>query len=202
MNRKETGAAMMQRTNQIKAVLTAILLMGIAIGAMIPAASAASASSIPLLPCEISGTVTINGDPAPAGTNVVAYMENVERGRITVANPGIFGGTGPFDERIVIMGEADDPGKMITFKVNGIPGNITVPFVSGESYRINLDARLLRGDLNRNGRVDIGDVAKVAYMAVGLIEPDLEADFHGDGKVDSADAALIAYYYVGKISEL
>lgn len=55
-----------------------------------------------------------------------------------------------------------------------------------------------RGDFNGNERVDIGDVARVAWMAAGLIEPDMAADFNGDGRVDGADASKIAYYYVGK----
>lgn len=99
-----------------------------------------AAASIPLLPCEISGTVTINGDPAPAGTVVVAYMENVEQGRITMTNPGLFGGTGPFDERIIIHGGADGQGKAISFRVNDILVEKTIPFMSGESYRISLEA--------------------------------------------------------------
>ncbi|WP_255332953.1 right-handed parallel beta-helix repeat-containing protein [Methanocalculus taiwanensis] len=55
-----------------------------------------------------------------------------------------------------------------------------------------------KGDFNGNERVDIGDVARVAWMAAGLIEPDMAADFNGDGRVDGADASKIAYYYVGK----
>jgi PKD repeat protein len=60
----------------------------------------------------------------------------------------------------------------------------------------------MRGDLNRNERIDIGDVAKVAYMAIGLIEDDPEARFEGKETVTCADAARIAYYYVGSIPSL
>jgi len=60
----------------------------------------------------------------------------------------------------------------------------------------------LRGDFNRNGRIDVGDVAKVAWMAAGLTPEDPEADFNNNGEVDSGDAAQIAYYYVGKIPAL
>jgi parallel beta-helix repeat protein len=59
-----------------------------------------------------------------------------------------------------------------------------------------------KGDFNGNGHVDIGDTAKVAWMALGLLVPDMAADFNGDGRVDGADASHIAYYYVGKIQEL
>jgi PKD repeat protein len=60
----------------------------------------------------------------------------------------------------------------------------------------------IRGDFNHNGRVDIGDVTRVAYMAVGLVPYDIQADFNGNEIVDSGDAAKIAWYYVGKINIL
>jgi len=69
-------------------------------------------------------------------------------------------------------------------------------------YITVLEMPYIRGDLNRNGRIDIGDVAKVAWMAAGLIPEDLEADFNNSGVVDSGDAARIAYFYVGKTQEI
>jgi len=59
-----------------------------------------------------------------------------------------------------------------------------------------------KGDFNENGVVDIGDVAKVAYMVVGKTDADPAADFNGNGAVDIGDAAKIAYYFVGKIVAL
>jgi len=56
----------------------------------------------------------------------------------------------------------------------------------------------LRGDFNGVGGVDIGDVAKVAYMVVGKEPQDLEADFNRNGIADIGDASKIAYYFVGK----
>ena len=60
----------------------------------------------------------------------------------------------------------------------------------------------IKGDFNGNGRVDIGDVAKVAFMVAGKIPSELSADFNGNGRVDIGDAAKIAYYLAGKVSEL
>jgi len=59
-----------------------------------------------------------------------------------------------------------------------------------------------KGDFNQNGIVDIGDVACVAYMVVGLTPVDPGADFNGNGEVDVGDAAKIAWFTVGKIIEL
>ena len=60
----------------------------------------------------------------------------------------------------------------------------------------------VKGDLNNNDLVDIGDAALVAYMVVGNVPEDLLADFNGDGVVDIGDAAKVAYVVVGRISEL
>jgi len=61
----------------------------------------------------------------------------------------------------------------------------------------------IRGDLNGNGWVDIGDTAKTAYMVVELT-PDLipDADFNNNGVIDTGDATKIACYLVGKIPSL
>ncbi|MBR1368849.1 hypothetical protein RJ53_04710 [Methanocalculus chunghsingensis] len=74
-----------------------------------------------------------------------------------------------------------------------------------EIFRIQEDGDLsvhLRGDFNRNDRIDIGDVSKVAWMVAGLTTEDPEADFDNSGSVDGNDAAKIAYFYVGKINDL
>jgi len=60
----------------------------------------------------------------------------------------------------------------------------------------------IKGDFNGNGRVDIGDVAKVAFMVAGKVPEDLNADFNGNGRVDIGDAAKIAFYLAGKVNEL
>ncbi|MDG6257095.1 MAG: lectin like domain-containing protein [Methanomicrobiaceae archaeon] len=61
---------------------------------------------------------------------------------------------------------------------------------------------LLRGDLNENGYVDIGDATMVTYMAADLIDDHPRADFNGNGYVDVGDAARIRYYFVGLIDAL
>jgi len=60
----------------------------------------------------------------------------------------------------------------------------------------------IKGDFNGNGRVDIGDVAKVAFMVAGKVPEDMNADFNENGRVDIGDAAKIAFYLAGKVSEL
>jgi subtilisin family serine protease len=60
----------------------------------------------------------------------------------------------------------------------------------------------VRGDLNYNGVVDVGDVSIVAGMIVGKVKPDLRADFNENGRIDVGDLARIAYYVLGLIDAL
>lgn len=88
----------------------------------------------------------------------------------------------------------------------GVPG----PDINYGAGRINATAAvfnvtgwdMMRGDLNNNGRTDIGDVVHVSYMAAGLAPPNGAADYNHNLRVDAGDAAKIAWYYVGKVSAL
>jgi len=86
------------------------------------------------------------------------------------------------------------------------PGNYTVTFEIYDSWLMYGKEGYIdvfgRGDFNGNGRVDIGDVTRVAYMVVGLTPVDYAADFDGSGLVNVGDAAKIAWYYVGKVPVL
>jgi Cysteine protease len=85
------------------------------------------------------------------------------------------------------------------------PGNWSVVVENPDGERATLTDGFVvcpKGDVNHNGAVEIGDVAKIAYMVVGKAAPDPAADFNGNGAVDIGDAAKIAYYFVGKIPAL
>lgn len=182
------------------------LLSILTIIAVIPAVSASDIPPIPGLPHSFYGHVTINGAPVPDGTLIAADVDNgtIVSG-IEFQNPvktvnGKFG-IGEEVPRLLVQGEIPQ-GATVMFTVNGIGTGRTVLYQSGESTAINLEIWFIRGDLNGNGYIDIGDVANVAYMAVGLVDKDIKADFNYDGNVDGVDAAMIAYVYVGKIPTL
>ena len=71
-----------------------------------------------------------------------------------------------------------------------------------ETVQITAINVVVAGDLNYNGYVDIGDVAKVAFMVAGKVPEELSADFNDNGYVDIGDAAKIAFYLAGKVGEL
>lgn len=102
--------------------------------------------------------------------------------------------------------EGPDSGS-ITFGLQGITDGsaIVSVFVDGTEItrqQIIIGNPWVRGDFNENGIVDIGDVARVAHMALGLVNIDPRADFNCDGDVNAADAAMITWYYIGKIHQL
>lgn len=182
------------------------LLSILTIIAVIPAVSASDIPSIPGIPHSFYGNVTINGAPVPDGTLVAA---DVDMGTIIsgieVHNPvetvnGKFG-IGEEVPRLVVQGEIPQ-GATVMFTVNGIDTGRTVLYQPGKSTAINLDIWFVRGDLNGNRYIDIGDVSKVAYMVAELTPVDMAADFNGNDIVDTGDAAMIAYAHIGKIPAL
>ena len=99
-------------------------------------ALAAPASAFPLLPAEFSGTVTIDGSPAPAGTVIIARIDGRDCGSLTLA-AGVFGGEELHDTRLIVNGEDGDAGKTITFFVDGVAAGTAV-YTPGASTTIAL----------------------------------------------------------------
>ena len=96
-----------------------------------------------------------------------------------------------------------------TLRVGFTPIDITDVELSDENFKpfkpIVVDGLIkvtIKGDFNGNGRIDIGDIARVAYMIIGKIPKDPRADFNNNGRVDIGDLTKIAYYLLGKIDKL
>lgn len=98
---------------------------------------AAPASAFPLLPAEFSGTVTIDGSPAPAGTIITARIDGRDCGSFALTAAGVFGGDALFDDRLSVGGEDTDAQKTITFLVNGVAAGTAV-YIPGASTTIAL----------------------------------------------------------------
>ena len=95
----------------------------------------------PALPHAFYGSVTIDGSPAPAGTEVEARGSGVTTGitdnpTITTA-VGIYGTSSPFEHRLIVQGNIEE-GATITFYVNGYSTGQTAEWHSGETTPLNL----------------------------------------------------------------
>lgn len=72
-----------------------------------------SADELPTLPIEFYGYVTINGEPAPVGTEIVAKISDEARGRIFVKEAGKYGSR--FNDKLQVNGTSGEIGSDITF---------------------------------------------------------------------------------------
>ncbi len=101
----------------------------------------AGSAASPQLPCEFYGNVSLSGAPAPVGTIITAFVNDTERGSITVVTPGVYGGTGTFDERLIVMSGENDFANgvpQIAFKINGVLTAESAPFQPGTSSALDL----------------------------------------------------------------
>jgi len=101
----------------------------------------APGSASPQLPCEFYGTATNGGTPVAVGTEITAYVNGVKQGSIRVKETGKYGGTGTFDERLIVLsGENDFSGgaPMITFKIGDTVTDQSVQYTPGTSSEMAL----------------------------------------------------------------
>lgn len=126
-----------------------VVLVGAVIFSFIICASfLAAADSSPILPDRFYGNVTINDQPAPAGTLVTAVVQG-GGGSYTTIYPGLYGSNNLLDPKFEVQGQISD-GAPISFFVNGVPAECypvathgpwqdTYPFHSDAN--VNLDLR-------------------------------------------------------------
>ena len=112
------------------------------------------ASAVPPIPSEFYGEITIDGLPAPAGTEILAKINDQVVGGIDVESEGIYGSSGTFDSRLVINADEADLGQFITFWVGdrqaaqkitmqaGMSQNLDLTFIDGQEGTIDASLSL------------------------------------------------------------
>jgi hypothetical protein len=95
-------------------------------------------SASPVLPAEYYGQVTLNGNPAPVGTEISVTINNVVVGSIQTTAAGYYGGSGTFDPRLTVSGTAD--GQTLVFLINGNTADQTSVFHPGKTQQLSLSA--------------------------------------------------------------
>jgi len=103
----------------IGAVITAVSMTTVMGGAQLP-------------PNKFYGNATLNGEPAPVGTVINAYIDGELRGSVMVETAGKYGHDFNYLE---VAGSAVDDGKTIIFYVNSIRANETATWQSMEPPR-------------------------------------------------------------------
>lgn len=123
-------------------VRSVVILAIVGLAVLAPPAAGISSDSVdddPVpVPVSFYGTVTIDGEPAPVGTELVAKINEENRGSILVGENGTYGGPNAFDEKLVVDGTAKDDGQSITFLVNGKPADQTAVWTEGKTTRFDM----------------------------------------------------------------
>lgn len=113
--------------------IAVLLLCGLFAGA------AAADEALPIFPHEFRGGVTIDGKPAPAGTEVTAVLGGNEYGPVLTAADGTYGGpTRHEGERLLVFGIEDLSGETITFRIDGKASKETATFSPDGTSRLDL----------------------------------------------------------------
>ncbi len=121
------------------------VIVGIGAVGMAPAAAATPQDNFP---AAYYGEVTINGDPAPAGTVIEAAVNGTVRGTITTEQEGAYGGPELTDRKLEVNGTAPaDTGAPVVFYIDGPstdrtvvdqPGSGAIQWESGAHERVDL----------------------------------------------------------------
>ena len=97
------------------------------------------AYAVPGIPCDFYGSVTINGESAPKGTIVTAYINGVRYGTFTVIKAGKYGLLSvQGDDKDTSMKDGGVNGDLVSFKVNGKNVKEQGVWKMGESVRVDL----------------------------------------------------------------
>ncbi len=99
-------------------------------------AGVAAAEQMPVIPAQYSGTATIDGVNAPAGTVIVAKINWNERGRFTLTEPGIFPSQLIVRATEFDLVASDTP--TVTFWVGSDQADQEVPYTSGDARTLAL----------------------------------------------------------------
>jgi PKD repeat protein len=102
-----------------------------------------SAAAVPPLPAEFYGTVTLQGNPVPAGTVLKATIHDQVHGQFTLKETGTYGGPGIFDEKLMVAASEDDlkNGPLsVSFLIGDIKADQVIPFESGKVQKLDLSS--------------------------------------------------------------
>lgn len=94
------------------------------------------------IPSEFFGQATSSGLPVPAGARITARIGSRNAGEVLVDSPGVYGGSGPFDQRLKVYATNEEIAAgpvLITFWLNGAAQAAqTAYFQSGTSQNLAL----------------------------------------------------------------
>jgi PGF-pre-PGF domain-containing protein len=176
-----------------------VLAVVLALALAPPAGVLAAGATPPQPPAAYYGQVEVNGDPAPAGVVVTAWVDGEARGTIVTDADGSFGGPGAFDDKLTVRG---DENETVRFTVGGLEADTTVTWESGDHRQLSLlvtdDAAPTAVVSARNG-ADVG--ASVSFDAGDSADNGQIVQYKwsfGDGETASGETVSHAFGSPGR----
>ena len=96
------------------------------------------AQESPQLPHLFYGLAQVNGLSLPVGSVIVAKVEGVEKGQITITETGKYGGSSATENKLIVQGDIEG-GAEIQFFLNNIGANELALFESGKIENKNFN---------------------------------------------------------------
>ncbi|WP_267641409.1 PKD domain-containing protein [Haloarchaeobius amylolyticus] len=117
-----------------------LLLLALVLAPVVGAATVSAGSTAPPSPpAAYYGQVLVDGEPAPAGVELVAVVDGEVRGTITTDENGTYGGSESFDEKLEVSGNSsEDAGATVSFRVAGASADTTVAWESGDHREVDV----------------------------------------------------------------
>ncbi|KKU93815.1 MAG: PKD domain-containing protein [Candidatus Jorgensenbacteria bacterium GW2011_GWA1_48_13] len=169
------------------------------------------AEPFPDFPMAFWGTVTINLQPAPAGTLIRAYVSDVVMGQVVTQESGVYGYTGPTKQKLIVGSSSgtivfsfQNPSLYGGMETKGTVSQTHSPFVSGETINKNLafaftEATTLSGGSGGGGGGGGGgsSPSQTSLSTLGALSS--KGDANNDGKINVLDFNSLMVNW-GKIS--
>jgi len=122
-------------------LLLGAVVLSVVVGLLVaPGAVAAQEDDggIAPVPASYYGTLTVDGDPAPAGVEITAELEGSTYGSITTDGDGNFGGPTAGAEKLVVDPDSTPDDAEVTFLVEGEAVDTTVSWEEGDNQQVDL----------------------------------------------------------------
>lgn len=127
--------------------------------ALVALPGVALAQQPPQLPHVFYGTAEMQDGQVPAGETITAHANGNTVGSITLETPGKYGGSGAYDEKLLVQGDSLSNGDEITFRVGAteLEANETVTYESGKVEELPLTFPFSLNDLEPESEEDSGN---------------------------------------------
>lgn len=150
-------------------------------------------------PAAYYGEATINGEPLPAGTTIVAKVDGEPNGSITLQEAGEYGGASAFEEKLTVNSSS---GGTVTFHVGGLVAAETVEWSSGDVREVNLtftDRKPPTADAGSDIQVGVGE--EVTFDGTNSSDNGVVTEYaweFGDGTTASGERVTHTFEEAGE----